>query len=204
MLLQTLVLLGAHAYAESPERAALSAIYSNSKTAPVVRRVNIVGPYATVLTSGGLMESSPVHEAILVERFSFGWQALDILNVSCRLHDHALGARIESMLMRGMPRPSSNNFRMCTGLRDAGPTADVEKLRPLVDGPLVPYVIVSNGWAIAQWYGAGGGMSLWQKRAGRWLLVEGGGGAMGVSEMRRYGVPETDWCKFGIAGIKCH
>ena len=205
MLLQTLVLLGVvHAHAASPERAALSVMYSNSKTAPIVRRVNIVGPYAAVLTSGGLMESSPVREAILVERFSFGWQALEILNASCRLRDHALGKQTEHRLMLGMPIPSDNGLRMCSGRKDAGPPDDIEKVRRLVDGPLVPSVIVSDGWAVAEWYGAGGGMSLWSKHNGEWRLVQGGGGAMGVSEMRRYGVPESDWCKFGIAGAKCH
>ncbi len=191
-------------YAASPERAALSVVYSASKKPVAVRRVNIVGPYATVLTSGGLMESSPVREAILVERFSFGWQALDILNASCRLRDHALGEPTEQRLMLSMPKPSDNDIRMCNGRKDAGPPNDIQEVRRLVDGPLVPYVIVFNGWAIAEWYGAGGGMSLWSKHSGGWRLVEGGGGAMGVSEMRRYGVPESDWCRFGIVDAKCH
>ena len=204
MIVPLPALLTIHSFAPNPERAVLQIVYSRSKTPVAIRRVNVVGSYATVLTSGGMMESSPVSEAILVQHFSFGWQALDALNVRCRLHDHALGARIERALMIGMPKPGADSIGMCEGLRDAGPASDVEQVRALVDGPLVPYVIVSNGWAMAQWYGAGGGMSLWQKHAGHWRLVQGGGGALGTSEMREHGVPKSDWCKFGIVDAKCH
>ena len=130
--------------------------------------------------------------------------ALDILNVSCRLHDHALGARTESMLMKGMPTPSDNNFRMCNGRKDAGPSDEIQEVRRLEPGPLVPYVIVSRSWAIAEWYGGGGGTSLWSKHDGRWSLVQGGGGGLGTRDMRTHGVPESDWCKFGAVDAKCH
>jgi len=31
------------------------------------------------LLDGGLIEGEPIHVPILVERFSFGWQAFDLL-----------------------------------------------------------------------------------------------------------------------------
>ncbi len=99
MILAFLALLTIHAYAATPQRAVLQIVYPESKKPPVVRRVNVAGSYATVLTGRGMMEGSPVTEAILVQHFSFGWQPLDALNFGCRLHDHALGRRTEMRLM---------------------------------------------------------------------------------------------------------
>lgn len=105
-------------------------------------------------------------------------------------------------LMAAMPAPPHDS--RCHGLpKDEGPAAAVEAVRSLMRGPLVPNVIVSGDWAMGGWYGGGGGESLYHRRDGRWRLVSGGGGAMGVSEMRRYGVPESVWCKFGIYDAKC-
>ncbi|HKU67063.1 MAG TPA: hypothetical protein VJP85_04725 [Candidatus Baltobacteraceae bacterium] len=204
MVLPFLALLAIHSYAATPQRAVLHIVYPESKERPVVRRVNVVGSYATVLTSGGMMESTQVTEAILVQHFSFGWQPLDVLNAPCRLHHHALGRRAEVLLMRGMPKLGRSDDRMCEGLKDAGPRKDVESVRRQMDGPLVPEVIVSGDWAIGNWYGAGGGRSLWHKRDGEWRLVQGGGGDPDVSQMRAHGVPRADWCKFAIRGARCH
>ncbi|MBV8497767.1 MAG: hypothetical protein JO003_00725 [Candidatus Eremiobacteraeota bacterium] len=190
------------AYASSPQTAAIGALYFDPKRAPVVRRVNVVGRYATVLTSGGRMEGELVTEAILVERFSFGWQPLDILNERCRLESQALGGRIDASLMAGMP--GTHDDGPCRGyFKDSGPERDVESVRRLMRGPLVPYVLVAGEWAKGGWYGAGGGESLYEKRDGRWTLAISGGGAMGVDYMRKYGVPKAAWCKLGIFDARC-
>jgi hypothetical protein len=73
----------------------------------------------------------------------------------------------------------------------------------MMQGPLIPYVVVSSDWAMGEWYGAGGGEALYRKRQGNWRVVEDGGGAMGVDYMRKYGVPRSDWCKFGIFDANC-
>ncbi len=103
--------------------------------------------------------------------------------------------------MRGMPEP--NDDRPCRNLKDAGPAAEVEAVRQLMRGLLVPYVVVSSDWAIGEWYGGGGGESLYKRHNGHWELVASGGGAMGVSDLRAYGVPQADWCKFGIYDAQC-
>ena len=180
-------------------------MYTEAKNPAVVKRINAVGTFATVLTAGGRIEGQPATEAILVERFSFGWQALVLLNSQCELAALRLGRSAEDALMLGMPKPEDD--RPCKGpefLRDAGPRDDVEAVRQLMRGPFIPYVIVSGDWAMGEWYGAGGGESLFQKRYGHWHLLESGGGAMGVDYMRKYGVPQSDWCKFGIFDAKCH
>jgi len=178
-------------------------MYSDPKKPAAISRVNVVGSYATVLTNGGRIEGEPVAGPILVEHFSFGWQPLALLASRCDLEDPALGKGVEEQLMRGMPalrddRPCHSRF-----LKDAGPRSEVEAVRKLMAGPFVPYVVVYGSWAMGEWYGAGGGDSLFHEREGRWQLVESGGGAMGVDYMRKYGVPESAWCKFGIFDAKC-
>lgn len=202
VVLPLFALLTVHSYAATPERAAIQAVDFRLKKRPNVLRVNIVGSYAAVLTSGGMMEGSPVTAPILVQRFSFGWQTLDGLNDRCILRTRALGARVDAILMRGMPAPEYDSS--CYGMiTDAGPTADVEAVRRLMRGPLIPSVIASGEWALGDWYGGGGGQSLYRKHHGQWLLVISGGGAMGKQDMREYGVPRSDWCKFRIYDAKC-
>ncbi len=190
-------------YDATPQAAAIRAVSFGLKSPAIVRRANVVGRYAAVLTSRGMMEGSAISAPILVQHFSFGWQALDLLNFRCRLESHRLGRRIDALLMGGMPGPEDD--RPCRAEpKDAGPTADVEALRRLMRGPLVPYVVASGNWAMGEWYGGGGGESLYQKRDGHWRLVRSGGGAMGVSDIRAFGVPQADWCKFGIYDAQCH
>jgi hypothetical protein len=202
MLLPLLALLTVGNYAATPQGAAIGALYFKSQKSAAVVRVNRSGTYAAVLVAGGRLEGSLVDAPILVRHFSFGWQALDLLNFRCRLDSHALEPQDETALLRGMPKPADD--RPCRGLKDMGPTAEIEAVRQLMRGPLVPYVVVSGTWAVGEWYGGGGGESLYQKRNGHWILIESSGGAMGVSNVRIYGVPQSDWCKFGIYGATCH
>ena len=190
-----------HAYAATPQAAAIQTVRIGLYKTPVVRRINVVGRYAAVLTGGGMMEGSKVAESILVEHFSFGWQPLDILNFRCRLTSHALGKRVNDMLMRGMPQMTP--ARGCDTRHDAGPQSQVEAVRKMMRGPLVPFVIVSRKWAMGEWYGAGGGEQLFKSMNGAWHQVAGGGGAMSFSIVRAFGVPYDDACKFHIYDAKC-
>jgi hypothetical protein len=202
MLVPFLAVITLHTYAATPQAAAIKAVDYGKKRPLLIRRVNVVGSYATVLTSGGVMEGSPVTEPILLERFSFGWQPLASLYERCSLDVYSLNQDITTRLMHGMPSPRDD--RPCRGLlKDAGPRAEVEAVRRLMHGPFVPYVVVSGNWAIGGWYGWGGGESLYWKREGRWQLFRTGGGAMGVDEMRKWGIPQADWCQFGIVYAKC-
>jgi len=74
----------------------------------------------------------------------------------------------------------------------------VEAVRRLMRGPFVPSVIVSRAWALGEWYGGDGGETLFQRRGGSWHFVAGFVGAKGAYDLRKYGVPRMDWCKFGI------
>ncbi len=189
-------------YAPTAQRAAIGAMYSDPKKPAVVVRINVAGPYATVLTKGGRIEGEFVTGPILVKHFSFGWQPLALWESRCDVNP-ALGEGVEERLLHGMP--ALRDDRPCKGgfLNDAGPRSQVEAVRKQMLGPLVPDVVVYGSWAMGEWYGAGGGQSLYHEREGRWQLIESGGGAMGVDYMRKYGVPQPAWCKFGIFDAKC-
>lgn len=189
------------AFAATPQQAALRAVASPRQHA-IVERVNIAGPYAAVLTSGGTMEGAPVRSAILVKHFAFGWQALELLNFGCRLQTHITSAAAQRTLMSGMP--PVQNERACAGeSHDGGSVADVEAVRRLMRGPLVPSVVVSGRWALGDWYGAGGGETLFHHVGSVWRFVAGGGGLMEMRQMREYHVPRAAWCVFRIHDAPC-
>ena len=187
-------------YASTPQQAAANSIYHAGRLAIV--RTNVAARYAAVLSRGGRIEGDPVHAPILVERFPFGWQALEIVNFSCRLEAHGLSSNEERTLMAAMPLPEDD--RPCKGVgKDSGPVRDIDAVRQLMRGPFVPFVVVSGNYALGNWYGAGGGQSLFRKADHRWRLMKEGGGAMGVDLMQKYGVPKSAWCPFGIFDARC-
>lgn len=204
MLTSFLLATVVQASALTPNLAALHAIYVDPKKPAIVKRVNVAGAYATVLTTGGRIEGELVTTPILVERFPFGWQALVLLEARCDLDAFAFGTTMTDALMRGLPKLEDD--RPCHGprfLRDAGPPRDIATIRQMMRGPLVPSVVVSRDWAMGEWYGGGGGQSLYRKRNGRWQFVIGGGGALGADYMRKFGVPRSDWCAFRIFDAAC-
>jgi hypothetical protein len=186
----------------TPQAAALHALYPASDLPMVVERVNVVKRYATVLIRGGMMERSSMTAPILVEHFSFGWQAIDLVDYLCDVDDRVQDARDEALLTRGMPVPHGDKH--CTGVvNDVGPPAQVEALRLRTFGPLVPFVAVVGDYALTDWFGAGGGQHLFRMERGRWQILAGGGGAMSSEDMREYNVPQADWCAFRIFDAKC-
>ena len=191
-------------YAATPQKAALGALYPVRPT--VVVRTNVAGRYATVLIRGAMLEGSPIDAPILVERFSFGWQPIEVVNFVCRLQTHAISPRDQQRLMLGMPPPHTPPpDRVCgEDDTDAGPVPQIEAVRRLMQGPMTPTVTVAGGYALGHWYGNGGGMTLFALRAGSWHRLTGGGGALGVSEMRRYHVPQSAWCTFRIYDAPCN
>lgn len=189
-------------YLATPQAAALAAIYPE-KGPPRIVRTNVVGTYATVLIAGAMMEGAVLDAPILVERFPFGWQALQVLNDGS-LTCGRIGPTFERALMRGMPRPQIRPEIPCgTWSKDVGPQADVLAVRMVARGPLIPAVHVSHGYALAEWYGAGGGQTIYRKANGAWTVVTGGGGVLGVNEMRSYGVPQDAWCDLGVYNAHC-
>jgi hypothetical protein len=167
-----------------------------------VVRTNVVDPYAAVLTRGGIVEGDALDNAILVERFSFGWQAIAILNDACFLRARGVSDRDARKLLASMPPPSyAFDCRPGQGLlRDAGPRVAVEAVRRQMTWVFVPAVVVSRTFAFAQWYGGGGGESVFRKEAGRWKRILGGGGAQSLDDLDQQHVPRSASCAFQIPG----
>jgi len=181
-------------YAMTPQRAALQILGPRAR----VVRTNLAGRYATVVTKNGIVERDVLREAILLKRFSFGWQPLSIVD-RCSLSEQRIAERDKVQLMRGIPKPPV--YRPCVnGLRDFGPRTGVESVRKQLRGPLVPAAIVDGRFALARWYGLGGGETLFRFDRGRWHQIAGGGGVMGEETMRENGVPKHAWRTFGISG----
>jgi len=172
-------------YAPNAGAAASQAVLpSNARIA----RVNAAGEYATVLLRGGIMEASELRVPILLKHFSFGWQALELVDSSCTLEHLAIGTRAKRALMHGMPKPARD--RTCDDLRDSGDPLAIETIRKKMLGALIPYVVVRTGFAVAGWYGGGGGDVLFKRSGSHWQWAAGGGGSMGTQEMQANGVRE--------------
>jgi len=88
-------------------------------------------------------------------------------------------------------------------VEDFGPPADILFFRRKAEERLIPAVRVSNGYAVVDWYGGGGGEQLYHKLNDKWTLLQGGGGALGPADLRELGVPERVWCALGLADGPC-
>ena len=71
-------------------------------------------------------------------------------------------------------------------------------VRPDYKGPnllKVRRVVVAGPYALASWsLGEGGGQSALAKRSGQWRVLQMGGGALGMSDLVRSGIP-TNYAK---------
>lgn len=127
---------------------------------------------------------------------------MELLYFNCRLTRHNIPARDEKVLMRGMPILKEE--RPCGSLgTDVGPQAQVDAIRRRMAEPLVPTVAVSGNYALADWYGAGGGEKVLRLSEGRWRVIAGGGGGHNVDELRSLGIPESALCAFRVYGARC-
>jgi hypothetical protein len=163
-----------------------------------VVRTNVVGRYATVLVhdAGGYFGPargpSRADAVILVERFSFGWQPLEDLYSPCRMNSHVRSPRSRNLLMRGITTGQTGHQADCSSKpSDFGSPAEIDAVRRLETGPLVPSVVVVENYALGGWYEQGGGPHLFKKMSGRWHLIARAGGAADESWLQMHDVPET-------------
>jgi hypothetical protein len=182
-----------HAYADTPQRAALAVVVGPHAPHPRVVRTNVAGRFATVLTSGGEIEGQPVREALLVEHFAFGWQPVGILNDGCALATPTMTAADRRALLAGMPRSAAHGACEYPGTPgDIGPAAAVTAVRKQMMGAIVGRVVVSRDYALGTWCCPGGGVELFRRHGADWMKVTGGGGVLDASGLRSYGVPAAD------------
>jgi hypothetical protein len=194
----------ATAYGPTPQRALLAA-YREAKPAPAILLVNTVGRFAIVVARGGYVDQlthSPT-SAYLLERFSFGWQPLDVVLDDCLLGFRGISAADQRRLLAGMHVPYVVD--VCNRVvHDVGPAADIAVLRARMSGPMVPSVVISGQYAYAQEYGDGGGCGLFRRAGSGWTLLSGCKGSPNPSVLAT--IPTSTLCALGLdeyARAKC-
>jgi hypothetical protein len=164
-------------------------------------RTNAAGSYAVVEIRGGDLEGQHNDDdAILLKHYGFGWQALDSLRSACG-RDAVLNmsTKVRKQLQRGIrPFPHTPSRRVETRPPDVGPSRDVEAVRSQMIAPFVPSAIVRGEYALASWYGAGGGKALFRRIEQKWRVVMGGGGSLQGMDLQFQGVPPADICRFRV------
>jgi hypothetical protein len=197
-MIATLLLAVAIGGPQTPQAGALAFLRPTPDRAQAVVRVVVQTPrYALVQYSHAKIEGWASAGQILVERFAFGWQAIDISTIgaitTCSVGAHGLPQQDYSRLRGAL---SATRKDCPTGIdadqRDVGTAADVSAVRALMisSSEIVPFVRVVENYAYVPWFGAGGGENFYKKTASEWKKIGGGGGAYQSSELQKlYGVP---------------
>lgn len=198
-------LVFAASFAATPQLAAVQAVRPPGMTSlAVVVRSNVAGRYAVVTVRGGSIEGQPVDQPILLERFWFGWQPLDMVGPQiCLLSDRGIPASSVEVLVRGLPPSVGDLACRLPPVIDAGSPADVAYLRARMRGPFVPYVIVSGDYGMGEWYGSGGGETFFKRTGSGWTRIAYGGGALGTRDLQRMGMPMSVICAFHTYDAAC-
>jgi hypothetical protein len=162
-----------------------------------VLSTRVAGDFAIVRFAGALMEGDPNWtDGIVIERFPFGWQVVDILRSACLGARGATRAQIAALGAANLPAYRDADGGPCSKTIDRGPRADVVAVRSMDrGGSAIPYVRVAADYALLDWAYPGGGQRAAIRRAGRWRIVGGGGGAMNAETLYGYGVPMRYACE---------
>ena len=156
----------------------------------------VAGRFAIVRFAGALMEGDPRWaDGLIIERFPFGWQVVDILRTACLGARGATRSEIAALRASNLPAYRDFTGRPCSDRTDRGPHADVVAVRSLYREPFtVPFVRVLGNYALLDWTLPGGGQAAVIRRAGRWRVVGSGGGTMNATTLYSYGVPLREAC----------
>ncbi len=192
-----LILATALAAPQTPQAGALAFLQPRAGVHAVVRIAAQTARYAVLQFSHAEIEGQTATGQILVQKFAFGWQAIDLSSGSqlttCSARAHYLPAA-DFAVLRPVLSPSTVDCP--TGddadQRDLGPTTDVSAVRALMVGmaEIIPFVRVVKNYAFLEWVGNGGGENFYKKTASAWEKIGGGCGAYQSSELHQlYGVP---------------
>lgn len=162
-----------------------------------VLSTRVAGDFAIVRFTGALMEGDPNWaDGIVIERFPFGWQVVDILRNACLGARGATRGQIIALGAANLPAYRDSDGHSCSNTIDRGPRADVVAVRSMDrGGTAIPYVRTVANYALLDWAYPGGGQRAFIRRDGRWRSVGGGGGAMNADALHGYGVPMRYACE---------
>jgi hypothetical protein len=134
-----------------------------------ITATHVNGNVAVVSFYHAKIEGADFSGRLLLRHYPFGWQAVSMAGGNIAFN--------------------------AASLHDTGATADVDAIRAkmatLYRREIIGPVRVVQNYAIANWWGTGGGQALFRKSGSGWSVVTAGGGALGPSDLRRYGVPSN-------------
>jgi hypothetical protein len=196
-MIATFLLAAIVAGPQTPQAGALAFLQPTAGVHAIVRVLAKTPSYAVLQFTHAEIEGQVASGQILVKRFAFGWQAIDLSSAStltaCSVRAHYLPAadfaRLRSVLSAStVDCPTGDD----TDQRDVGPAADVSAVRALMVGAaeIIPFVRVVKNYAFLEWVGNGGGENFYKKTVSGWKKFAGGGGAYQSYELHQhYGVP---------------
>ncbi len=163
-----------------------------------IERTNLAGDLAVVRFSGAAMEGDDGWNGVLlIQRFPFGWQIVDLLAADCSLSARHLPRATVKQLSAGIPlaHAASSDAR-CSYVPDRGPVRDIVAIRSLHRGSyIVERVRVVGDYAAFDWFLPGGGESALARRGSAWIAVTSGGGVFGASDLVAKGIPRAAACE---------
>jgi len=162
----------------------------------------VLANVAVVVIRGTPMDDADRGTPLLLQRFSFGWQPVSVVDAPCDLDRRGITASDEAKLAAGI-HLASNSAERCASERDRGSAEDVAAIRRQMFGPVVPFVIVDDGYAFAPEYGDGGGCGLFRKTSDGWEQIGGCKGALTPGVVEQYRIPLNTQCTLGIAETGC-
>jgi len=173
--------------------------------APDVVRTNVVGNLAVVQFSGTSYWTPPPpgnpRLRILLQRFSFGWQAIDEIprpgypdqvDDLCGFRARGIPPGVVDRLLKGMPRGDTTTPCPKGISGDVGPPAEVDAVRKKMAGTgFIPWVIVDGNYANVEQFALNG--VTMGKLDGDW--VELSFATIGRDGMKRGGIPTAVACR---------
>jgi len=179
---------------EAAQRFLRTTIYNKNAIVSVQRQTS---KYALIGYKNATVEGSDSPRQLLAERFPFGWQLLDIsvdriLN-TCQLRQRGVPASVVASFRSFVSVSRPGKALDCSlNFADVGSAKDVAAIRLQLapQNLLISPVRAIRGYALASWFGSGGGESFFKKMKTGWKWIGGGGGAAAVSDLVSYGIPE--------------
>lgn len=183
---------------------AVQAIYHSSDLHATVdvRSSTVLERFAVVIVRGTPMDEPGRGTPLLLQRFSFGWQPVALARFTCDLDGRGITAQDKAKLAAGLNLANAAD-QSCEKERDRGSAADIAAIRRQMNGPVVPYVLVADGYAFAPEYGDSGGCGLFRKAGDRWEIIGACKGALTPGVVARYHIPLRTQCSLGLAQAGC-
>lgn len=182
--------LGASAGAQTPQDALAGAYFWKYTTLGKIEKLDNLA-LARVITR---IEGELQKTVVLLQRYPFGWQMIAMNGPSiepCQLKARGADANAIAYFSSTFGLAPNKSDDCASAPVDVGPGSDVTAIRALLakKNLFIPSVHVVQGWALGNWYGAGGGQELYKKSNGTWSRVAGGGGAFDAGLLEQKGVP---------------